>query len=175
MDCAQHSRTWPRPSSLGYFYLHKHATCKSQSIMLVPQTRRLLRAFKQYVNYLIILYGPPVFFAKLSVLLQLQHIFIPKRRTPIFFVIQALIWANLAFYLAYLFVDIFQCVPRRKIWEPTVPGKCISTNVLNLAPAGINIVSDCLILVLPIVLVFRLKMTLKNKLAIAAIFSSGSL
>jgi len=126
------------------------------------------------VNYVIILYGPPVFFAKLSVLLQLQHIFITSRRQPVFFVIQALIWANLAFYLAYLFVDIFQCVPRRKIWEATVPGKCISTNVL-IAPAGINIVSDCLILVLPIILVFRLKMTLKNKLAIAAIFSSGFL
>ena len=81
----------------------------------------------------------------------------------------------MAFYLAYLFVDIFQCVPRRKIWDPTVPGKCISVHVLLIAPAGINIVSDCLILVLPIYLISRLQMTLKNKLAIVAIFSSGFL
>ena len=108
-------------------------------------------------------------------LLQLQHIFVVGRGQPIFFIIQALIWANLAFYLAYFFIHVFQCVPRRKIWDPTVPGRCTSTNVLLIAPAGINIVSDCLILVLPIILVFRLKMTLKNKLAIVAIFSSGLL
>ena len=127
------------------------------------------------MNYIIIVYGPPVFFAKLSVLLQLQHIFVVSHRQPIFFIIQTLIWANLAFYLAYFWIDIFQCVPRRKIWDTTVSGKCISTNVLLIAPAGINIVSDCLILVLPIVLVFRLKMTMRNKLAIIAIFSSGFL
>ena len=121
------------------------------------------------------MYGPLVFFAKLSVLLQLQHIFVTSRRQPVFLVIQALIWANLAFYMAYLWVDIFQCVPRRKIWEPSVPGTCISINVLLISPAGINIVSDCLILVLPIILVFRLQMTLKNKIAIGAIFASGLL
>lgn len=131
--------------------------------------------FAKYVNYIIIVYGPLVFFAKLSVLLQLQHIFVTSRRQSVFFVIQALIWANLAFYLAYLWVDIFQCVPRHKIWEPSVPGTCISMNVLLISPAGINIVSDCLILVLPIILVFRLQMTLKNKITIGAIFGSGLL
>ena len=106
-------------------------------------------------------------------LLQLQHVFVTSRRQTVFFVIQALIWANLAFYFAYLWVDIFQCVPRSKIWDPSVPGKCISTDALLIAPAGINIVSDCLILVLPIVLVFQLQITLKYMITIGAIFSSG--
>ena len=127
------------------------------------------------MNYIVILYGPLVFLAKLSVLLQLQSIFVVSRQQPVFFIIQALIWANLAFFLTYLFINIFQCVPRRKIWDVTVPGKCISMNVLIIAPASINIVSDCLILVLPISLVLRLQMTLQNKLAIVAIFSSGLL
>ena len=108
-------------------------------------------------------------------LLQLQHIFVTSHRQRIFFVIQALIWANLAFYFAYFWVDVFQCVPRRKIWDPSLPGRCISTTLLLIAPAGINIASDCLILVLPIFLVFRLQMTLKNKLGMGAIFGSGFL
>ena len=124
---------------------------------------------------MITLYGPLLFLAKLSVLLQLQRIFVISHRQPTFFIIQALIWANLGFYLAYFWVDIFQCVPRRKIWDKTVSGKCVSTNVFLIAPSGINIVSDCLILLLPIMLVSRLKMTMKNKLAIAAVFSSGIL
>ena len=122
-----------------------------------------------------ILYGPLVFFAKLSVLLQLQHIFVSSRRQPVFFIIQALIGTNLAFYVAYFWVDIFQCVPRQKIWNPSVPGKCVSTNVLLISPASINIVSDCLIIMLPVILVFRLQMALKNKITIGAIFSSGFL
>ena len=127
------------------------------------------------MTYIITLYGPLLFLAKLSVLLQLQKIFVVSRRQPVFFIIQALVWANVAFYLAYLFIDIFQCAPRHKIWDPTVPGKCISNNVLYITPAGINIVTDCLILVLPIYIVLRLQMTLQNKLAIVAVFSSGFL
>ena len=130
---------------------------------------------RKYANYIIILYGPLLFFAKLSVLLQLQKIFVYSRRQPIFFIIQALIWGNLAFYLAYLFINIFRCVPRRKTWDVTVPGKCMSMNVLLITPAGINVVSDCLILVLPIYLVLRLQMTLQNKITVVAIFSSGLL
>ena len=115
------------------------------------------------------------FLTKFSVLLQLQHIFVISHRQIVYFIIQALIWANLAFYLAYFFVDIFECVPRRKIWDQTVPGKCISLNVLYIAPAGINIISDLLVWALPTILVFRLNMTLKNKLAMVAVFGSGFL
>ena len=129
----------------------------------------------QYVNWIITLYGPLVFFAKVSVLMQLQHIFVTHNQGPVFYLIQALMWANFAFYVSYLFVDIFQCVPRDKIWDSAIPGKCISLNVLLIAPAGINILSDCLILVLPMIVVIRLKITLKNKLTIIAVFGSGLL
>ena len=129
----------------------------------------------QFMDWIILLYGPLLFFAKFSVLLQLHHIFVVGHRQPIFTIIQALIWVNLSFYHAFLFVDIFQCVPRRKIWDSTVLGKCISIGTILIAPAVFNIVSDSLLLVLPIVLIFRLKLTLKNKLAIVLVFSSGFL
>ena len=116
-----------------------------------------------------------VFLAKLSILLQLEHIFIKGHRQPAYYIIQFLIWANLVFYVAYLFVDIFQCIPREKIWNPSISGKCVSLNALLIAPAGINLVSDLTTLILPMVLVSRLQMTLKNKLAIFAVFSSGLL
>ena len=115
------------------------------------------------------------FFVKLAILLQLQHIFITSHRQPVFFVIQALIWVNFAFYIAIFFAEIFACVPRQRIWDKTVPGKCISVNILLVAPGGVNIVSDCLILMIPTILVFRLQMALKNKLAVVAVFGSGLL
>ena len=127
------------------------------------------------MNWVTILFGPPLFFAKLSVLLQLHHIFVVGHRQPVYLIVQASIWVHLTFYLAFLFVDIFQCIPRRKIWDTTVPGKCVPNNTILIAPAAFNIVSDSLLLVLPIVLILRLKMTLKNKLAIVTVFSSGFL
>ncbi len=127
------------------------------------------------MNWITVLYGPLLFFAKLSVLLQLHHIFVVGHRQPVYLIVQILIWVHLTFYLAFLFVDIFQCIPRRKIWDPTVPGKCIPNNTILIAPAAFNIVSDSLLLMLPVVLILQLNMTLKNKLAIVTVFSSGFL
>ena len=129
----------------------------------------------QYTNGILILYGPLSFVAKLSVLLQLQQIFVASRRQRVFFIIQALIWSSLVFNLGYTFMTIFECVPRHKLWDPTVPGKCISFNVLLILPATVNLVFDLLLAVLPIYLVLQMQMTLKKKLAIVAIFSSGFL
>ena len=127
------------------------------------------------MNWITVLYGPLLFFAKLSVLLQLHHIFVVGHRQPLYLIVQVLIWIHLTFYLAFLFVDIFQCIPRRKIWDPTVPGKCIPDDIILIAPAAFNIVSDSLLLMLPIVLILQLNMTLKNKVAIVTVFSSGFL
>ena len=129
----------------------------------------------QYENYIIVSYCLVAFLAKFSILLQLQHIFVASHRQPVYYVIYALIWANLAFFATLMFVGIFQCIPREKIWNQTMPGRCISLDVLLLAPAGINMTSDVAILVLPIILVYRLQITLRKKTTIAAVFGSGAM
>lgn len=79
------------------------------------------------------------------------------------------------FYLIGTLVKIFQCSPRAKAWDKSIPGHCLGVDVPILVAAAINVVSDCLILLLPMVSVWRLHMKMTRKLGVCAIFLAGSL
>lgn len=116
-----------------------------------------------------------MFPAKLCVLLQMQRVFLGSKRDSVFWAIQLLIWANLLFYLAVTAAFIAACTPRANISNPLLKGTCISTNASILATSIINIVSDVTILFLPVFAVWKLKLPIKRKLIISAIFGSGIL
>ena len=56
-----------------------------------------------------------------------------------------------------------------------LPGTCLSTPYLILATSAINVASDFSILFLPVFAVWKLKLALKRKVSIAAIFGTGLL
>ncbi|RYC55759.1 hypothetical protein CHU98_g10451 [Xylaria longipes] len=131
---------------------------------------------QQPLNVLEILYSPVVFGAKYVVLRQIETIFFEHRRKHLAYrVIRTLIWANLIFYTAIMFVFIFACVPRERIWNPTVDGHCIDTTAAIVGSGTINLVSDFTILVVPIAAVLNLKIPLKKKIGVAAVFAVGIL
>ncbi|MCJ1242663.1 hypothetical protein MMC14_010672 [Varicellaria rhodocarpa] len=124
-------------------------------------------------SYIDILYGPLIFAAKLSILLQFKRIFVPRQKNVIYWCIYIIIWLNLLFYLIDTFVVAFACSPREKIWNPTIPGHCVNNN-LNFVVTGIcNIVSDFSILLLPLYSIWLLQLPFKKKLAVSAIFATG--
>ncbi|KAF2245856.1 hypothetical protein BU26DRAFT_552887 [Trematosphaeria pertusa] len=129
----------------------------------------------KYVNIVQILYSPPMFFAKLALLLQIQRIFTVTQKNFTYWASWALIIANGAIYTAVLFAFIFACVPREKIWNPMLSGKCINTGATMITTSTINVVSDVVILVLPMLEVWKLHMPLRRKVAVAAIFATGIL
>ena len=90
--------------------------------------------------------------------------------------IHFLIWGNLAFYVSTWLVIIFQCVPQKKIWYPEHKGgHCISFYVSAAASGSVNVVSDFLILLLPLVAIRRLRMAPKRKVGVSAVFATGFL
>ncbi|KUJ17081.1 uncharacterized protein LY89DRAFT_748303 [Mollisia scopiformis] len=114
--------------------------------------------------------------AKATLLLQLQRTFAPIKSGAVYIAIQVLLWSNLAFYLASFFVLVFECVPQERIWNPLITtGHCIKTGSLLIAMGVINVVSDLMILILPIWAIFHLHMSMKLKLGISAIFATGLL
>ena len=131
--------------------------------------------FPKLENIPQILYCPTMFAAKLALLLQMMRMFKGNRRDSVYWSIQVLIWTNLIFYTTLLFCFIFACVPRMKLQDPTTPGHCISTKDSILAASFINIASDFTILLLPVYAIWKLKIALKRKIAIAAVFSTGLL
>lgn len=114
-----------------------------------------------------------MFPAKLCVLLQMMRLFRGNKKDSVYWTIQALIWANLVFYASLFFCFIFACRPRAKLQNPKIAGACINNDASILATSVINIISDFSILLLPVSAVWKLKMTIKRKLAIAAIFGTG--
>lgn len=85
----------------------------------------------------------------------------------------------LGFYTLYYFICfwilIFPCNPINSIWEPWYTGKCIDTKIMDISAAYINLVIDTLILVLPQVVIWKLKLSLEKKIGVAIVFSIGVL
>ncbi|KAF5864279.1 hypothetical protein ETB97_008057 [Aspergillus alliaceus] len=134
-----------------------------------------LREFLKLANACQILYGPIIFITKLSILLLFLRVFAPSVKGVTYFFIQLLIWFNFFFYFADTILKIFECTPRSRIWDADVSGHCININGPILVASIFNVVSDFLILFLPIVCVWRLQMTLKKKMCTSAVFVAGIL
>ncbi|KAH2468832.1 hypothetical protein KXW63_008960 [Aspergillus fumigatus] len=132
-----------------------------------------LRRYSKWANTSQIVYGPLIFITKLSILLLYLRVFAPSFRSKTFFCIHALIWLNFGFYFADTIVKIFECSPRAKIWDKTLKGHCININIPIIVTSSINVASDFLILVLPIVSVWRLQMRNSKKLGTSMIFAAG--
>ena len=122
-----------------------------------------------------IYYKPLVFITKLSILIQYMKIFVPNHKGKTYWWIHILIWTNLLFYTAVMLVQIMACLPREKLWNPKVPGRCINIPHLLVTVAAVNIVSDVSILVLPLGKVWQLRISARRKIGVSAVFAAGVL
>ena len=111
---------------------------------------------------------------KLSIHFQFLRIFVRTRRgnESMFWVITAIIVTNILFYIIEFFLDIFQCSPRNRGWNREILGKYIGEyNIIYTA--GFNVISDTIILILPLSRIWRLQMSTRKKVGVSSIFSTG--
>lgn len=118
------------------------------------------------------IYVTAVMLVKLSVLQMYLRIF-PSRG----FKIAAAIIAALvvAWWIAIVAVCIFQCNPISKAWLPWIDGTCIDLKGSFIGNAIPNIVTDVAILCMPIRQVWKLHVTLAQRLSLCFMFLLGSL
>lgn len=87
-------------------------------------------------------------------------------------------WALVLFVFGYLFSDllteIFGCVPIPKAYQPEIPGYCIDSIKAGLVYGSMNIASDLFIFALPLPMVWRLQLTIYEKLGVSFIFMNGA-
>ena len=84
-------------------------------------------------------------------------------------------WTTFLFYFGSVFVHLFQCNPREKIWLPDISGTCIDQAAWALASAVFNTATDSLILLLPVYSVGSMKVGWWKKVSIFAVFATGLL
>ena len=90
-------------------------------------------------------------------------------------------WTVMLFVFGYLFsnliTQLFGCTPFRKSWEKErIPyGHCIVLPHAGLAYGSMNLISDFLIFVLPMPMVWRLRLSGKGKLGVMLCFMGGGM
>jgi len=71
--------------------------------------------------------------------------------------------------------SILQCDPIQRSWNKAIPGKCINTTIFWYANAAFSILGDVIILVLPMPVIYQLKLQLNQKLSLMVVFALGGL
>ena len=74
-----------------------------------------------------------------------------------------------------MFITILACKPVRGYWDHSIHAKC--TDQLNqiIGAAIQNVVTDIVILCLPLPILWKLKMTMERKLQLTGLFALGGL
>lgn len=111
-----------------------------------------------------------VLFIKILLLSMLMRIFHPVRKKMGLF-IRAFIVFLILYYVASLFVRLFSCSPVSAFWNGG--GQCVDLDAVFLIDTFVSLVTDAIILILPIFLVSTLHMPLKRKIKVGAILSAG--
>lgn len=120
-----------------------------------------------------ILYLPLLAMAKFSILfLYLRLGPIHWFRVAVFTLMFVVVGANFALIFAF----IFACHPVKRGWDLTITeGSCINRAALYVSTAVLNMLTDILLLLLPIPMVVRLQMPRIQKFGLILIFAVGSM
>ena len=111
---------------------------------------------------------------KLSVLLFYKRVF----RGDTF---NAAVWTMISvigvWTIAFFFANLLQCYPIWVNWEDSgaQASSCINTNTMYLAQSWTDVLTDVMILSLPIPCIWALQMPAKHKVGVSAIFLLGIL
>ncbi|KAF2877246.1 hypothetical protein BDV95DRAFT_468720, partial [Massariosphaeria phaeospora] len=107
---------------------------------------------------------------KIAILVQYQRVF-PTRKFQIW------CWSFIAIIVAYTMASVLACIfvcwPVQKYWKPEIEGKCINTFASWFANAAINIVTDFMIIILPMPVVRNLQLAKRQKMLLLGVFAFG--
>ena len=109
---------------------------------------------------------------KTSILLLYRRILAQRTYQAL---VLALLWVVVLFAIATSIAGIFQCIPIDKAWNKDIKGHCYNLVDAWYSNAVFSIVTDILILMLPMHMVWGLQVQRREKLLLASIFGLGGL
>ena len=172
---------WILEDSLSCFSYAAMATFSVLSIIVVLNGGGVHRSELQdqdiiilyFVNISQVWYGIATCCIRTVILLLYLRIFSPRRGSHFDMFIRALLAFNWTFYLATTIVKVCQCLPRNRIWDSSASGTCVNLAALLIASGLFNIVSELVILVTPIKVLWSLNLSRKKKIGIYLVFTVG--
>ncbi|KAF7586145.1 hypothetical protein BBP40_009400 [Aspergillus hancockii] len=125
--------------------------------------------FKMLVVYQVVYYNAMVL-AKLSYLAFYLRIFVTRG----FRIAARVIMGCACAYWTGSMLQIFLiCDPFEKNWNPLLPGHCASQNVAFSTIGAFNLLTDLLIMALPVHFIWKLQMSIATKVALYGTFGLG--
>ena len=118
-----------------------------------------------------VVYNPILSLVKISALIFLLRLGGNRPRLRV--CMNALLWLNVLQIFAICLVVIFQCTPISRAWDTSVRGTCINSGVYSLTLTAINIVTDVLVLTLPLFIFLDLKVNKRVRNALIGVFMLG--
>ncbi|GKT41711.1 satratoxin biosynthesis SC1 cluster protein 4 [Colletotrichum spaethianum] len=108
----------------------------------------------------------------MSFLLQYYRVLCTKFMRKLYIAAMVFIgsWGFSVLVMSFVF-----CVPLEGFWDHRVPAKCFGQQVLFYVFGACSIVTDIIILLLPLPALFKLQIPRSQKLYLLAIFSLGFL
>ncbi|KAL5628618.1 hypothetical protein BROUX41_002009 [Berkeleyomyces rouxiae] len=92
--------------------------------------------------------------------------------------LRRLVWATsiftILFTVASVLATIFQCQPAKAAWDFLVEGKCYTFVNFLYANAAVSLATDILVLAMPLPLLWRLTLPVRQRLAICSLFMLGA-
>ncbi|KAJ3941533.1 uncharacterized protein N0V96_008245 [Colletotrichum fioriniae] len=90
------------------------------------------------------------------------------------------VWTGIAVVSLYTacitILMLFHCNPVRKAFDFTITGgKCLDVGILYMATAVSNIITDVMLFILPMPMIFSLRMKMASKIGAVIIFAIGSI
>ncbi|KAI0535553.1 hypothetical protein GGR58DRAFT_478615 [Xylaria digitata] len=131
------------------------------------------REASYWFNVASIHYGITIGIAKISVLWLYRRVFSPVRWSLFDIAIVFLVVILALFYTSTTIVKIWECVPRDKIFDPKIPGRCIDIPLLLNVSGLFNTVTDFIILLLPLKAVWNMNMSFQKKIIVVLVFTFG--
>ena len=117
-------------------------------------------------------YLPSLLGYKMSILSLYVRIFDVNRR------FRWATWGVMGVTAGYLFsnlwTQIFGCWPVEKYWRPDTPGHCIRTLEADYGYGSLNFITDLIIFILPLPMVWRLQLSRRDKVGLSVVFMIGS-
>jgi hypothetical protein len=121
-----------------------------------------------------LLYNPPLALVKASVLLFLLRL--GSKSNLVKRLIWGTFWFNVALVVVIFVADVFQCKPVAFVYDFSIPGgKCFNQGVFYVSTAVMTIVTDFLVLAIPILITHGLQMPRRRKIAVTVILSLGGM
>lgn len=110
---------------------------------------------------------------KISILCFYLRVFPSKDFRRIIF---GIMWLSVAYTAAFFFATTFQCTPVSYAWtqwDGLHTGTCNDIHLQGWIAAGINILLDAIVMILPLKHLVGLNMNIRRKLMVMAMFSVG--